>query len=127
MSQIKVRVLRSRFIMITISLYLAFRLISELLVYSIYRDAFVFRMYGQHFQTFPLKPLGRLKPFHVETPWDERMKVCSNGPGHMTKMAAMPIYSKTFKNLLLRNQKANDLETWYAVSNTRVLLILFIL
>ena len=23
------------------------------------------------------------------------MKVCSNGPGHMTKMAAMPIYGKT--------------------------------
>ena len=23
-----------------------------------------------------------------------------NGPGHMTKMAAMPIYGKTFKNLL---------------------------
>ena len=22
------------------------------------------------------------------------MKVCSNGPGHMTKMAAMPIYGK---------------------------------
>ena len=25
------------------------------------------------------------------------MKVCSNGPGHMTKMAAMPIYGKTLK------------------------------
>ena len=26
--------------------------------------------------------------FHVESPWDGGTKVCSNGPGHMTKMAA---------------------------------------
>ena len=44
-------------------------------------------------------------------------KICSNGPGHMTKMAAMAIYGKNLKkNLLLRNQKANDLESWYASS-----------
>ena len=30
--------------------------------------------------------------------WDEGIKVCSNGPGHMTKMAAMPIYGKNMKN-----------------------------
>ena len=50
----------------------------------------------------------------METPKDGGTKVCSNGPGHMTKMAAMPIYGKkNFKNLLLQNQKANDLGTWY--------------
>ena len=38
-------------------------------------------------------------------------KVRSNGPGHMTKLAAMPIYGKNLKNLLLRNQTADDLET----------------
>ena len=32
---------------------------------------------------------------------------------------------KTLKNLLLRNQKANDLETWYAASGARVLSRLF--
>ena len=32
--------------------------------------------------------------FHVEPPWDGGMKVCSNGPGHMTNMATMPIYGK---------------------------------
>ena len=37
------------------------------------------------------------------------MKVCSNGPGHMTKMAA--IYGNIIKNLLLWNQKADDLES----------------
>ena len=32
--------------------------------------------------------------FHIETPKDGGKKVCSNGLGHMTKMAAMPIYGK---------------------------------
>ena len=52
-------------------------------------------------------------------------KVCSNGPGHMTKMAAMPVYDKSLKHLLLQNQKADDLETWYAASGARVLPSLF--
>ena len=34
----------------------------------------------------------------------------------MTKMAAMPIYGK---NLLLWNQKSDDLETWYAASGLK--------
>ena len=33
----------------------------------------------------------------MELLWDGGMKVCSNGPGHMTKMAAMPIYGKNCK------------------------------
>ena len=32
--------------------------------------------------------------FHAEPPWDGGTKVCSNGPGHMTKIAATPIYGK---------------------------------
>ena len=32
--------------------------------------------------------------FHVEPQRDRRTKVCSNGPGHITKMATMPIYGK---------------------------------
>ena len=43
----------------------------------------------------------------------------------MTKMAAMPYRVKTLKNLLLRNQKADDVETWYAASGTRVLRTMF--
>ena len=35
--------------------------------------------------------------FHMESPWNGGMKVCSNSPGHMTKMAAMPIYGKNLK------------------------------
>ena len=75
----------------------------------------------QHFQISPLKPLGRLKPNHMQPPSDGEKKVCSNSPGHITKMAAMPIYGKNLKkNLLLQNQKADDLETWYAASGAPV-------
>ena len=35
--------------------------------------------------------------FHMEPPWDGGTKVCSNGRGHLTKMAAMPIYGKNLK------------------------------
>ena len=34
--------------------------------------------------------------FHVELQWDGGTKVWSNGPGHMTKMVAIPIYGKFF-------------------------------
>ena len=52
--------------------------------------------------------------FHMEPPWDVGNKICSNVPGHMT----MPIYGE---KQLLRNQEADDLETWYTASGTRVL------
>ena len=32
--------------------------------------------------------------FYVEPPWEGGTKVYINGPGHMTKMAAMPINGK---------------------------------
>ena len=35
--------------------------------------------------------------FYVEPPWEGGTKVCINGPGHMTKMAAMPIYGKNLR------------------------------
>ena len=35
--------------------------------------------------------------FHMELSWDGGTKVCSNGLGRMTKMAAMPIYGKNLK------------------------------
>ena len=110
--------------------------------------------------------------------WDRGTKFCSNGPGHMTQMAGMPISGKdmkkssslklkgrwpwkfvlgiksnfirsffrmgerklfqtvqvtwprwppcqymvkTLKYLLLWNQKADDLETWYVASGAQVL------
>ena len=39
--------------------------------------------------TWPIKA-----KFYVEPPWEGGTKVYINGPGHMTKMAATPIYGK---------------------------------
>ena len=63
--------------------------------------------------------------FYVEPPWEGGTKVYINGPGHMTKMAAWPIYGKTLKNLLLQNQKSYDLETWHIASGTLALQSLY--
>ena len=60
--------------------------------------------------------------FHMEPPWDRGTKACSNDPGHMIKVVAMPICPyvvKAFKTLLLWNQNADDLETWYAAASSR--------
>ena len=35
--------------------------------------------------------------FYVVPPWEGGRKVYINGPGHMTKMAAMPIYGKNLQ------------------------------
>ena len=35
--------------------------------------------------------------FYMEPSWEGGTKVYINGPGHMTKMAAMPIYDKNLK------------------------------
>ena len=35
--------------------------------------------------------------FYVEPPWEGGTKVRINGPGHMTKMATMPMYGKNLK------------------------------
>ena len=45
-------------------------------------------------------------------------KGCKNGPDHMTKLAAEPIYGK---NLLLQSQKCYDRETWQALQSLRKL------
>ena len=62
--------------------------------------------------------------FYVEPPWEGGTKVDIKGPGHMTKMATMPIYGKNIKNLL-QNQKSYDLETWHVASGTQALQSLY--
>ena len=42
---------------------------------------------------------------YVEPPWDGGTKVWSNGVGHMTKMAAMPIYDKNIKKNIFSGTK----------------------
>ena len=53
------------------------------------------------------------------------MKIYTNELGHMTKMAAMPIYGKNLKNPLLQKQLTNDLESWYVALSMQVLPRLF--
>ena len=43
------------------------------------------------------KSLGQLKPNFMWILHGMAEQTCSNGPGHMTKMAAMPIYGKNIK------------------------------
>ena len=38
--------------------------------------------------------------FYVEPPWEGGTKVYINGPGHMNKMAATPIYGKNPSRIL---------------------------
>ena len=81
----------------------------------------------QHFQTFsPLKPLGRLKPNFI---WSllgmgER-KFVQTVQVTWPRCSPCPYMVKTFKNLLLQNQKAYDLETWYVELGAQVLSNLF--
>ena len=63
--------------------------------------------------------------YHLEPPWDGGTKVCSNSPGHMASIAAIPMYGKNLKKLILWNQKANDLERWYIAAGPPVLPNLF--
>ena len=41
--------------------------------------------------------MGQSVKFQMELLWDWGTKVCSNGPGHRTKMATMAIYAKNLK------------------------------
>ena len=53
--------------------------------------------------------------FHMMTTYDWLVKICTNCYGHLTKMAATPIYGKNylvFKYLHLWNQSANGLVTY---------------
>ena len=70
--------------------HLSQRLIGELIVYP------CSGVVRSHFQTSSLKPLGQSKPNYAEPPWEGGTKVYINGPGHMTKMAAMLIYGMKF-------------------------------
>ena len=43
--------------------------------------------------------------FHMESPWDGGTNVYSNGPGHMTQIADMPIYGKNLKKIFFSKTK----------------------
>ena len=49
--------------------------------------------------------------FYMEPSWIMGTKLGSNGPGHMNKMASMPIFGKKNITNFLQTLKANDLNT----------------
>ena len=54
----------------------------------------------------------------MEPSWEGGTKVCINGPGHMTKMAAMPIYGKNLEKSSSPEPAADFHETLYVASGT---------
>ena len=77
--------------------HLSRRLIGELTVYPF---SGVRRCRSQFSNIFSSETAWPIKAkFYVEPPWEGGTKVCINGPGRMTKMAAMPIYGKNLKKI----------------------------
>ena len=88
---------------------------------------FISSLVCQHFQTSsPLKLLGRLKPNFI---WS--LLVMGERKFVQTVLVTWPSWPprpymvKTLKNILLQNQKADNLEPWYAASGAQVLPSLF--
>ena len=62
---------------------------------------------------------------HVEPPWNGERKLVQIVRVTWPTWSSCPYMETIFKNLLLWNRKADDLETWYAEMSTRVLSCLF--
>ena len=59
---------------------------------SVHRSSTLFKDF------LPQNILANQSQIHVVPPsWEGGMNVCGDGPGRMTKMAAMPMYGKNFK------------------------------
>ena len=58
------------------------------------------------FKVFSSETTGPIEAkFHMKPPWEGETKICSHGPGHMTKVAAMPIYGKKTLKILFSGTK----------------------
>ena len=67
-----------------------------------------YSIFSYFFSSITARPIEA--QFHVAFPWDGEMEAISNDLGHLTKMATMPIYGKTFKNLILWSQRLMTLK-----------------
>ena len=78
--------------------HLGRRLIGELIVYPCSGVRRCRRRCPPFLNVFSSETAWPIKvKFYVEPPCEGGTKVYINGPGHMTKMAAMPIYGKNLK------------------------------
>ena len=66
----------------------------------------------QYFKTsFPKKNTGSVEAkFRIEPPWDNGMKICSNVPGHMAKVASRLIYGKNLK----KKNPSSEPRSWWS-------------
>ena len=78
--------------------HLSRRLIGELIVYQ--GSGVVRPQFSNVFSSETAWPIKA--KIYVEPPWEGGTKVYINGPGHMTKMAAMPIYGKNPSKIFSR-------------------------
>ena len=81
----------------------------------------------QHFKTsFPKTTLGQLKPYFVLSlhgilGWKCVQMFRVIWPRWLPGSYMVKIWEKNNNKILLRNQEADDLETWYTASGTQVL------
>ena len=69
-------------------------------------------VYGNHYHfqiSFSLKPLGQSKPNFMWSLLWKGEKVYIKGPGHMTKMAATPIYDKNLQKSFSRTFRCSPM------------------
>ena len=76
-------------------------------------------IFSNFFSSITVRPIEA--KFHVEPPWDGRTKIIQMVQVTGPRWPPCPYMIKTFKNLRLWNQMADDLETWYAAFGTWVL------
>ena len=57
--------------------------------------------------------------FHMAPSIERVLPICLNDSVPLNKVAAMPIYGKTLKTLLLQNQEIFEAESWYISSETQ--------
>ena len=99
------------------------RLIMEKMMSPLFSSPVVWRPHS--LKIFSSETTGPVKvKFRMEPPWDGGTKV-QTVLVTWPRWPPCPYMVKTLKNLLLQNQKAYDLETWYAASGARVLPSLF--
>ena len=75
--------------------------------------------FSKDFSSETTKPIS-IK-FHIQPLDRGGKKVCIFRPGHMTKMAAMPIYNKNLKKYSSAEPLGRYLETWYVAFGKLVL------
>ena len=101
--------------------HLSRRLIGELIGYS---WSGVCRRRSQCSKIFFSKIAWPIKAkFYVEPPWVGGTNICLRHLGHMTKMAATPIYGKNTSLFFLQNWQAEFHKTWYVASGLQPIIV----